>query len=386
MTHSPFKATLARAALATLAAGAALATVLPGPAKADPMQYTALHGVGSDTIQDVANAFSGFSGNTAYEPITAGSTYTHLASWDATGSTCITTKIGGPSFDRPNGSGNGVRALSRALDGGSYGTVACGGAKNIAGQVNFARSSSQVTTTSGPLTHIPFARDGVSFAYYRPDGNPVTTLTKAELADLYTNGPKVIGGVYIVPCGIQTGSGTFNFWNSTLGVTSTETDATATCNAYLGRAQENDAVALQARGVAADAAHDGAQVIIGFSAAAFIAKSNLATADPAPPAGVGIGSISNNGSGVNLGSPVGGTAPNLVPRAEFYNDTAFGRFVYNVVSTNLATGPGTNAVKSMFVGAASAVCQADDTVAKFGFLPLPDAQCGTTNLRSAYSS
>src|SRR5262245_62830394 len=29
---------------------------------------------------------------------------------------CITSKLGGPSYDRPNGSGNGIAALSHAVD------------------------------------------------------------------------------------------------------------------------------------------------------------------------------------------------------------------------------------------------------------------------------
>lgn len=391
MSNLSVKAKIVRAALATAAAGAAVAAVIPSsPANADPKQFSAFHGVGSDTIEDVANAFAGFSGTQAYTPLTSsGPGYVQLASWDATGSQCITTKIGGATFNRPNGSGQGAKALARALDGGGFGTTACGGPADISGQIDFSRSSSGPSVAGTQLSYVPFARDGVSFAYYRADGSPVTTLTRQQLTALFTNGATTINGVRILPCGIQTGSGTYSFWNSAVGVNgATETTATTECNNLLGagaRAQENDAAAIVARGDAADAANNGTQVVIGFSAAAFVAKSNGATEDPAPPATVGMGAVSDNGSGANLGSPVAGTAPNLTAVAGFYNDTVFGRNVYNVVPTaKIDSAFGNTEIKSMFKGATSAVCQADTTVAKFGFLPLPDASCGTTTTKGGY--
>jgi hypothetical protein len=117
-------------------------------------------------------------------------------------------------------------------------------------------------------------------------------------------------------------------------------------------------------------------VIIGFSAAAFIAKSN-GVAPGTPPAGVGIGSISNNGSAVDIGSPVTGTAPTLTPNATFFNDTTFGRKVYTVWQTSVLTGLGNDDIKSLVVGTGSAVCSATTTIEKFGFLSL-GADCGTT--------
>lgn len=392
MSQLSVKAKLVRAALATAAAGASLAAVTPAPsASADPKQFTAFHGVGSDTIQDVTNAFSGFSGTRAYTPLTSSAPgFVQLASWDATGSACITTKIGGPTFNRPNGSGQGAKALARALDGGGFGSAACGGPLDISGQIDYSRSSSAPSVAGTQLAYVPFARDGVSFAYYRKDGNPVTTLSKAQLTAIFTNGATTINGVRIIPCGIQTQSGTFSFWNTAIGVlAATENTGTTECNNLLGtgvRAQENDAAALIARGDAADTAVDGTQVIIGFSAAAYTAKSNGATPDPAPPATVGMGAISDNGNGTNLGAPVSGTAPNVTANAAFYNDTVFGRSVYFVVPDSKINSPfGNTEIKSMFRGPTSAVCQADTTVSTFGFVPLPDASCGnTTALKGGY--
>ena len=393
MSSLSIKAKLARAAVATAAAGAALASVLPTPTAvhADPKQYTALQGVGSDTIEQVSNALAGFAGTQTYQPITSGApSYAVLSSWDALGTSCITTKTGGPSFTRPNGSGQGAKALSRAIDAGGFGSAACGGVKDVSGMIDFSRSSSAPSGTGTALTYVPFARDGVSFAYYRASGGaPVTSLTKQQLVDIFTVGPQTINGVQIIGCGIQTGSGTYNFWNQVLGATtSTEAAATTSCNNLTGgtRAQENDGASLKARG---DLAPAGTQVVIGFSAANFIAKSNLVTADPAPPAGVGIGSVSDFG-----GSPITGTAPNLAPNAAYYTMAGgFGRYVYNVVSTTRIDAPvGNTEIKGLFKGPNSGVCTADATVAKFGFLPLDIAQyptlldCGDTTSKAPLSS
>jgi hypothetical protein len=391
-----------RLALA-LAITATLGSSLVGSANADPKQLGAAIGVGSDTIQDVANAFAGNTNNINYPPIqsSVATGQRQITSFDAippagvTGN-CITVKPGAPTIDRPNGSTQGRRALSRAIDGTGYGnTVApvnCGGINNVSGLIQFARSSAGPAAgdLGTDLTYIPFGRDGVSFAYYRAAGAPVTTLTRAQLTTLFTTGPQTIGGVRIVPCGIQAGSGTFTFWNTvTTATTTNEATATAECNALVanalgGRAEENDGNALKARGdaLAAIPANANDQVIIGFSAASFIAKSNL-VAPGTPPAGVGMGAISDNGSAVNLGSPVTGTAPTLAPSATFYNDGVFGRNVYNVFSRLVIESVVGNAdLKSLFVSSTSSVCSATTTISTFGFLTL-GAGCGSTALHGS---
>jgi hypothetical protein len=389
------------AAVATVALAASL--VASSSAHADPKQLGALIGVGSDTTQDVVNAFAGFAGATT-PPTVAGTNYVPLQSSVASGQrqlvsfdavpagTCITTKTGAPSFARPNGSSAGRRALSRSLDGTGYGSAACGGVKDVSGLVNFARSSAGPAAgdTGTVLTYIPFGRDGVSFAYYKASaGAPVTDLTRAQLTTLFSVGATTINGVRILACGIQTSSGTYAFWNTAANVSAAqEAIGTNECNNLLGvgiRAEENTPLDLKTRGDAAELAVPGTEVIIGFSAANYIGKSNGAQAGGIT-AGVGIGGISDNGSAVNLGSPVVGIAPNMTPNPGFYNDGTFGRRVYNVVATSLLGGlPASNAdVKTMFVGAASAVCSAaaDTTVQKFGFILAPD--CGDTTTTGSY--
>jgi hypothetical protein len=367
------------------------------PANADPQQFNAAVGVGSDTIQDISNAFAGFEFGANYTPVqsTAASKYRQIVSFNATppaGVTdnCITPKLGAPSFTRPNGSSAGRRALSRAFDGSAgYGANDCGGVKDVSGLVDFARSSSSPASgdTGTDLTYIKFGRDGVSFAAFRASGGPaVTSLTRAQLTSLFTTGPQVIGGVRIVPCGIQTGSGTYEFWNKvTTATPAQENTATTECNAYggTGRLQENDGQGLAAKGALAAA---GDQVIVGFSAAAFIAKSNGVSAPAAPPAGVEIGAVSDNGSGVNLGSPVAGTAPNLAPNGGFYSDSIFGRNVYYVLPTSVIDSPfGNDDLKSLFKGSTSAICQQTTTIGKFGFLTL-GASCGDSTLKGSFIS
>ncbi len=390
-----------------LAATALGAGLLTGSASADPAQLNALVGVGSDTTQDVMNALSGRSNGILFTPLmsSAATGGRQIISFDATAATagagdnCITTKTGAPSFTRPNGSTGGRRALSRAIDGTKYGSAECGGVKDVAGLVDFARSSSGPSSgdTGTDLTYIPFGRDGMSFAYYRKNGAPVTSLTRAQLTSLFTTGPQTIDGVRIVPCGIQTNSGTYSFWNTvTTATTIQENTATTLCNNLLGsgvRAQESDGPALAARGeaLALVAGEENSQVVIGFSAGQFIARSN-GKASPAPGAGVGIGSISNNGSGANLGSPITGTAPNLAPSSTFFNDTVFGRRVYNVFPTAVINGPGNADLKNLFVdtdataGNNAVICNAPytTTVQELGFLSSSD--CGSTTLKGSLIS
>jgi ABC-type phosphate transport system substrate-binding protein len=377
---------MALVGIALVGAGA-----LTSPAKADPKQLTALVGVGSDTVQDVANALAGTTNGLYYDPVhsSVASGSRQLISFDAFSPTnvsdlCITTKTGGPTFIRPNGSGAGQKALSRAQDFTGWGTTAaCGGIHDVSGQIDFARSSSKPDSANpgSALTFIPFGRDAVSFAYYSKTGTPVTTLTPAQLTTLFTTGPQTIGGIRIVPCGIQSGSGTYKFWLGLTGNNSgQEITATAECNGLVnptgtlgGRLEENDGTALKLRG---DTGNAGDEYIVGFSAGSFIAKTNL-VAPGAPPAGVGIGSIDFGGT-TGVQSPIAGTGTSLTPNATFYGDANFGRKVYTVWPTgNIDPAViGNNDIKTLVVGSTSAVCSATTTIQKFGFLSL-GTSCGT---------
>src|ERR1700722_326667 len=148
------------------------------PAGADPASSTAVVGVGADVTQDLYAALGGASpapglgaqsgalGETTY--------YTPLESSEATGNqtilsfdanapgeltsqaSAIITTYGGPAFDRPNSSTNGIKALEDEVTGTGWeqtGTSYTGAAVSLTGQIQFARSArGPKTDTNGYLT------------------------------------------------------------------------------------------------------------------------------------------------------------------------------------------------------------------------------------------
>ena len=414
------KSRLVKVAAATAAIGsiAAIGFVGNSPAQAEPQQYlNPIVGVGSDTTQDVVNAFAGFSNGINYTPLQAGTARTQIASWDAfkpgtdpTLISCITTKVAQPQITRPNGSGSGVFALTAAFNAGATFPVAadgCGPARSLGGIVDFARSSSGPDSTknpsnpTGPLVFVPFGRDALTFAYIRPSGSPVTSLTRAELNTIHVSGPQVIGGVPVIACGIQTASGTFSSWRRAVNGASAGTwdPGTSVCNnvgvgAGLGRIQENNGPELVAKSAllasmsadACDGALDGisascanAQLIVGFSASQFIARTaGLGTPAPALTANGGLG-LTNGVAAVT------GTSPSFAPNPTFYADTNFGRDVYNVLPAETIIGADSQpALVAMFVGDTSRVCSlSTTTIQSFGFLSL-GTSCGSVTLRSNF--
>lgn len=412
--------------LATTALGAGLALgSAGGPVSADPTQLSALVGVGSDTTQDVMNALAGFNNNISYTAINSGATgsYKHFISFDASPSqsaadNCITPVINGPTFTRPNGSGAGRKALwaasgsSAGWTGSSFtldnGTVipTCAATVNLGGAVNFARSSALGSTAGTDTVYIPFGRDALTFASYRPDGGAaLTTLSRKQLIDAFAGSTRVTvadpdgtGTLTIIPCGIQTSSGTHSFWRSTvlLSDATKEAAATAECTPTPeSRLQESKGDLLKVKGDAlAAAGKTDFVVIVGYSAAAYIAQSNGVSL----PNGynlVTLGGISDDSTtgsgGVNLGSPIVGTAPNLTPNATFYASAGTGRDVYNVFRRSLIVNTGTgallsNAYTSLFATSSSKICSAEAqvTVNKFGFASI--ATCGSTATTRAWDT
>ena len=190
------------------AAAASVVSLAAGPALADPPSGTTpaatdIVGVGSDTVQALFNQFS-----TDYTATPK------LYSWDATGSTPITTKTGATSIARPNGSGAGITALG----------------STTSATVDFARSS-RGPQTGDPTTDdfIAYARDAVSWAA-QSGGDAPANLTKADLQNIYSctytkwNQITDISGYTgsantIKPFLPQSGSGTRSFFLSAAGIT-----------------------------------------------------------------------------------------------------------------------------------------------------------------------
>lgn len=374
-------------AAVSLASGFALSSGSM-PAAADPMQLSALVGAGSDTTMEIMNAMSGFSSGIGYRPINSGATggYKHLASWDATpaqtaSDNCITPVINGPTFTRPNGSTEGRKSLYASstsaaagwtgktftLDSGTVLPV-CATAVNIGGTINFARSSSSGSGTGNDVVFVPFARDGITYATYRPDGGtPLTSLTRKNLIDAFNSDTRITvpdpdgtGDLTIIPCGIQKGSGTFQSFQTVISQSTSgapqEDAATLQCNNMSNgsltggaRVQESKGDLLKQKGDWLNAspsplAGTNFVVVSGFSAAAYIAQSN-GVAPANGVANISIGGISDNSTsgsgGANLGSPVSGTAPNMAPNTTFYADSTFGRNVFNVVRRSLLVNTST---------------------------------------------
>ena len=203
------------------------------PAVADPVAETYAI-VGSDTLEDAVNAFT--NGNTL-NGIRTKSKGSTLGSFDATGSPCITTKTTLERMARPNGSTDGVAALSRSIDGAVWKSAFAGGTcdKNttvansttIVDYVDIARSSSTPSGTSlysgsdtagtvdKTLAYIPFGRDAMGYAY-TGTATGIATLTKTQLEDIFSCSNQLVGGVTITPVVPQDGSGTRSAWLTAL--------------------------------------------------------------------------------------------------------------------------------------------------------------------------
>lgn len=291
-----------------IVAGLALATFAATvPALADPVSNSYVL-VGSDTLQDSANALVNGSTLTGSE-VRIKANGSTLASYNAFGSTTIQTKPNGPFFTRPSGSGEGVKALSASIQSTSYKSV------SIGGQVDIARSSSgpgSNASDSGKLLYVPFGRDAVSYAYYDDGSGALANLTAAQLKSAYNGDTVTVNGVTVKPLIPQSSSGTRKFFLSAIGVSSDATCSLASCTT--STLAENDASVLTTAGQ-----------IIPFSSASWIAQSN----------GAAPSTISSTSS-VLLGSPDGtapftGTGSNLVPSSGFYSSTTWGRDTYLVV-------------------------------------------------------
>jgi ABC-type phosphate transport system substrate-binding protein len=293
--------------LGAIASVAAVATILGGSsaAMADPTgapAFRALSGTGSDTTQDLNNGLAAVLSNG--DSLVAGS---YNATNPTTGAIhdLISTRDGGPSFERPNGSSEGVNALKAAK-----GNTAWRGVTLSDADLQFARSSSPASggwVTGGAYSYIPLALDAVSFAVHTSNTTIPRDLTKAQLTAIYTaangqsvnlNGTSFIvgrpgtAGVQITPFAPQAGSGTRSFWQAQVapaGFGSAVTDAYAG-----GGVQEHDGSVLAALPTTA---------IMPFSIAQHIAQGN--TADLADDYGI---TVNDRRNGAVLGS-IAGTAP-----------------------------------------------------------------------------
>lgn len=339
---------LKKAVAISTAFGVALAGLaLTTPAYADPVSNSYVL-VGSDTLDASANALAnGTVISGSYVRVTAnGNT---IASFDAFPRGVITTKPQGVTFVRPEGSGAGAKALSRTIDGAAYKVTYTGttaylnntavvlkGADKSSNAVDIARESSlqgNSNTGSGPILHIPYGRDAVSYAIKAGSGVTAAGITAAssytatQLNGIYynTGAAKTVDNgdgttSTIVPKLPQSASGTRQFFLTAIGGAKTDNPAGVT-GADTTALAENDATVLTPGA--------GEIWIIPFSAASWIAQVN--GANPV-----------NTTAGTTLGTPAGvapftGSGTALVANPVFYygtgasGSTTFGRDTYLAV-------------------------------------------------------
>jgi hypothetical protein len=392
-------AIVAALAVASGTAGLASLTALSGPsAQADPLSTSAEVGVGSDVTQDVFDALSGASapGSTTthfFTPLHAASAEdnTTIQSFDAFpagGSTvnpgCITTLAGGPAFDRPNSTTNGIAALNAAISGSGWEntSASCTNAPvNVTGQINFARAARGPKSTGSTLTFVPYARDAVAYLYYDHGTGHLATLTTAQLNSLYSGTLSTINGDTVKACLTISGSAPRSNLEAAIGVTDATAEATALANGC-DQIQQNSGNAFwtgfaNTLGAKVDA-------ILPISSGDWIAQNNGFAVDESATArahGLTLGSI--NDGGTNLGLPFTGTGTNLAANTPYYQDTNYGYNLYTVLPTKLLTGFTANLnLVSLFTGSGASLCQAaNQTIVKdFGFdsLTAGEGTCGST--------
>ncbi|MEU1272499.1 Ig-like domain repeat protein [Streptomyces sp. NPDC005799] len=357
------RSTAALVAAAVVAGGLALAS----PAYADPTPagtFRQLVGVGSDTTQDVLNALAGdtVAGKSYAATAVKSASGAGVASYDAiepgTGSTTstITTRSGGPSFLRPNGSGKGRLALSESLTGDKF-PDSSGVA--IKGQVDFARSSSGPSFAGTALTYVPMARDAIGVAVR---GSGLDTLTVAQLHDIYVGTLTTVNGQTVHPKIPQSGSGTRKFFLSILGLQ--DSDLAPGVQAV----QENQGNSALTE--------DGA--LVPFSVGSWIAQNNGVAPDYTKT------SVGNGGhlAAIQLPGDDGATSPvttvngKLAPVQPYYENSTFGRDVFNVVPTRAIDPTSIFFDKDLYdvfvtSGSHTAALASDDAekvIASFGFV------------------
>ena len=284
---------------------------ITAPAHAEPVSNS-YSIVGSDTLEDVVNALANgtlITGSSVRSTVNN----TTIGSFDATGSPYITTKTAGTRFGRPNGSGDGVKALSRSIDGTAYTSATAGGPANvvITGQVDIARSSSGGTVNNaGELLYVPFGRDAIAYAY-KGSATGLDGLTASQMKSLYECSPGFqIGGVTVTPIIPQAGSGSRKDFLAKIGSTETLMKTIGETGCVV-EGQEHDATTLTAESV------------MPMAVSRWVAMNTGASYDKR-----GTGTLGSLVSGV---APVTGTGSTMEPNAPYYADTTWGRDTFLVV-------------------------------------------------------
>jgi hypothetical protein len=386
------------AALAAVCSLAGMADVVAATtqAQADPSSVTAYAGVGADVTQDLYAGLGGASpappsANTNFfTPLhsSSGTNNQTIQSFDASppgGTTlnpgCITTKVGGPSFDRPNSTTAGIAALLDAVNGTGWENSAASCTNtpvSVTGQIDFARAARGPKSSGTTLTFVPYGRDALGLLIFDHGDGAINSLTTAELTALYSSstGTTTIGGDTARGCLTITGSTPRSNLESAISVSDTVANTAATA-AGCAQIQQNsgDSFNTFANGLAS-----GTDAVIPISVGSWIGQANGVGFDRSAAArsnGVTLAAVDS------LGIPTTGSAPNLVPKTGYYTSTQYGYNVYTVLPTSKLSGfTADAALESLFVGSGSQLCNATNqgTVHQFGFdsLTVSEGTCGST--------
>jgi len=395
----------------SLLAAAGITGAFAVPANADPTnpnptsesQEVALVGVGSDTIQDL---FTGLTQSV----LDSGSNQV-FASYDATGSAIINTRVLGQPFTRPNGSGPGLTALKSAV----AGSVVPDGTSSVVlhgSDVQFSRSSSYNNTTlssTGRYAQIPIAVDAVTYATsgtttsrvpsgIAEGGTPSSAAGTIAAPDALTlsnifdgNGylSGVIGGTtyqffsgagassnqtswpkldVFVP---QSGSGTRNFWYTALTLGTNTVLPAGVLDTYNGGTvnEEHDGSAIQSDALGIEP----------FSIAQWTAQSRASTIN-----GIYGTSITDRRHGVLLNN-VGSVAPTVsgglntafpISRPVFV-DVEFAQLKINPLLEAVFVNDSNFAASSTIYNAMNPLDQSTNVITDFGFAKIPAAGFST---------
>jgi hypothetical protein len=377
-------------------AGLATLTALTTSAQADPSFVSAYAGVGADVTQDV---YAGLAGASPAPPASNTSYYIPLHSSGATNSKtiesfdanpaggttvnpgCVTTKLGGPSFDRPNSTTAGIAALLAAVNGTGWenSAASCTGAPvNVTGQIDFARAARGPKSSGTTLTFVPFARDALGIVEYDHSTGHLASLTTAELTALYSSstGTSTVNGDTVYACLTISGSTPRSNLETAIGV-SDATANTAANAAGCNNIQQNSGDSFFAFASTLPA---GSDAVIPISSGSWISQANGVGVDRSSSARAGGADLAAVDS---LGKPYTGTAPTEVPNTTYYQSSQYGYNVYTVLPTTKITGfTKDSALVSLFVASTASLCQsgAQTQVNTFGFdsLTVSEGTCGST--------
>jgi hypothetical protein len=387
------------AALAVVCSLAGMADVVAATtqAQADPSSVSAYAGVGADVTQDL---YAGLGGASPAPPSTNTTFFTPLHSSNATnnqtiqsfdaspsgGTTlnpgCITTKLGGPSFDRPNSTTAGIAALLDAVNGTGWenSSASCTNATvSVTGQIDFARAARGPKSGGTTLTFVPFGRDALGVLIFDHGDGAINSLTTAELTALYSSstGSTTIGGDTVLGCLTITGSTPRTNLESAISVSDSTANTAATA-AGCAQIQQNSGDSFNSF---ASGLPSGTDAVIPISVGSWIGQANGVGFDRSATArsnGVTLAAIDS------LNTPTTGTIPHLVPRTGYYTSTQYGYNIYTVLPTSKLSGfTADQALVSLFVGSSSALCNSTNqsTVNTFGFdsLTSTEGTCGSVS-------